>query len=280
MITSLQIIEEENNTIISKLRSLFFPCKIETGIVRSDNISVYNIRYHKRRGSIDFEKLYDKCIGHSKVILCDKNVNLFNTPFRRFESTLLNKCLMKNYIINILTLSEISPKDLKISYYDPDAGNPSFVSELLRFSSNLTVVTDMPKFYEKEVDRITDNSGASVLVSNNTSDLFPCDILIAPDIIRKAIPSYESSLIFTCAKPAVSLCGNIICGYPSDFPERITSICPEGTDIGYFISAVYVIFKEKELGRIIPHSCSDMYTEYSNDNIIRRIKANCMFSPD
>ena len=279
MITALRIIKEDNKSMISRIRSLVFPYSIETETLRLNNISVFNIRYHRRRGNVRFDKIYEKCIGHSKVILCDKSVNLFNTPFRRFESTLLNRSLMKNYIVKLLTLSNIPPKDLTVSYYDPDAGNPSFISELLRFTSKLTVVTDMPKFYEKEAARISDSSGAAVLISNNLSDLIPCDILIAPDVIRKNIPSYESSLIFTCAEPTVSLCGNIIYTYPSDFPQEITELCPEGIDIGCFLSAVFILYKQKQLGKLIPHSCGDKYNVYSDEIMLRKLKASCMFSP-
>ena len=137
----------------------------------------------------------------------------------------------------------------------------------------------MPKFYEKEAARISDNSGAAVLVSNNLSDLIPCDILIAPDVIRKNIPSYESSLIFTCAEPTVSLCGNIIYTYPSDFPQEITELCPEGIDIGCFLSAVFILYKQKQLGKLIPHSCGDKYNVYSDEIMLRKLKASCMFSP-
>ena len=77
MITALRIIKEDNKSMISRIRSLVFPYSIETETLRLNNISVFNIRYHRRRGNVRFDKIYEKCIGHSKVILCDKSVNLF-----------------------------------------------------------------------------------------------------------------------------------------------------------------------------------------------------------
>ncbi len=277
MITVLNILKENEHTFSDRIKGLFFPYRIETELKRRGNISVYSLVYHRRRGDIRFDKIYEKCIGLNKVLLCDKNVNLFNTHFRRFESYGLQRRLMINYLCHILELAEISPDNLIISYYDPNGSHPSVLQELLEFTSDITVVTDMPAFYEKEAQRISDDNGAVIRVSNEISALYPCDILIAPDVIRKNIPTARSTLVFTVDRPYVPIKGNIIYRYPSDYPKELCELCPEGTELWYFMSAMYTICKQKQLGELVPDSCSDLYMTFSADMMIRQIRARCMF---
>lgn len=277
MMTVLSIVKNEEMSRREKILSLIRPYKIRTEVRKSGKISVYHIEYRRRRGKIRFDKIYDSMIGKSKLILCDKNINLFNTPFRRFFSLSLNRQLMRNFIIDFLKQTEISPDNLKISYYDPQAEYPSLVEELIAYTNDLTVVTEMPKFYENESDRITEKSGASVMVSNNVSRLYPCDILICPTMIRKPISAAASTLIFTVCRPAVTVSGNIIYKYIADWPDYLKELMPDGIDEDYFMSGLYIIAKEKDLGKYIPFSCGDQFETYTKETIIRRLKAKCMF---
>ncbi len=277
MITALHIKSEQADTFPEKIKSFFVPYRIDTDIMRYENISLFNITYHRYRGAVRFDKIYEKCIGFNKVVLCDKNVNLFNTPFRRFESFSLQRCLMRNYLVSILSQADIYPKNLKIAYFDPEAEYPSMLCGLLNYTSDITVVTDMPAFYENEAERITADTGAVIRVSTEIYDICCGDIIVAPDVIRKKIPTAESSIIFTVDRPAVSLSGNIICRYTADYPEELVSICPENTELWYFMSALYSVCRQKQLGDIVPSSCGDIYRAFANDLIIRNIKAKCMF---
>lgn len=277
MITALHIISEPENTFWGEIKSFFVPYRIDTDILRYEKISLFNVTYHRYRGAVRFDKIYEKCIGFNKVVLCDKNVNLFNTPFRRFESFSLQRCLMRNYLVSILSQADIYPKNLKIAYFDPEAEYPSMLCDLLNYSSDITVVTDMPAFYENEAERITADTGAMIRVSAEISDVCSGDIIIAPDVIRKKLPTAESSVIFTVDRPAVSVSGNLICRYTADYPVELVSICPENTELWYFMSAMYSVFRQKQLGDIVPSSCGDTYRVFSDDLIIRNIKAKCMF---
>ena len=215
--------------------------------------------------------------GKNKLILCSRNVNLFNTPFRRFTSFALMRQMMRNYILDILKEADISPEKLRIAYYDPKAEYPLFVEDLITYTSRLTVVSNMPRFYENEADRIIEASGASVYVSSSVESLYKSDIIICPSMITDNIISAASALVFTVCRPTSAVNGNVIYKYNTNWPENLIKLVPSGIDRDYFMSALYVIEKQKKLGECIPKSCGDEFETYSKDLIIRMIRAKCMF---
>lgn len=278
MMTVLNIIKDENKGLVKKILSCIKPYKIDTEMKQYGDFSIYTIHYYQRKGKIRTDKIYDVMRGKNKVILCDKNINLFNTPFRRFTSNALKRKLMQNYLFDVLKKANIDPSVLRISYYDPDAEFPSLARALLDYTSNLTVVTDMPKFYENEAERIFASCGASVTVSNHIDHLYPCDILISPAVIRKPISAAASTLIFTVQRPTVTVTGNVICDYKINLSNEYQSIIPDYIDEDYFLSGLYVICKQNNLGKYIPYACGNQFELYSPEIIIRQIRAKCMIS--
>ena len=278
MITVLRIKKRNEMNLAERILGLIRPYKIVEGVVQTDDAQVCTLTYYQRRGNIRYDKLYEKCRGKSKVILCDRKLNLFNTPFKRFNSLALNRALMQSFILNILEKLGDLPSEIHIAYYDPDAEFPSFANKLLCYTTDLTVVTDMPKFYENEAERSAAETGATFRVSNNTDDLYPCDILISPAVIRKPVPAAASTLIFTVRQPTVTVTGNVICSYNIPFPDKYLSLVPDGTDKAYFMSALYIICRRTELADILPESCGNNIETYKPESIIRQIKAKCSFS--
>ena len=275
MITVLNVRKKNELGFRDKLLSFIRPYKITAQTKRTDDICIYELTYLQRRGRIRFDKLYDCCKGKSKVILCSRELNLFNTPFKRFNSQSLKREIMKNYIFSVLKKCDIEQYRLHIYFYDPGAEYPSFVQALLEYSSCITVVTDMPKFYENEAERITAENGANIIVSNNISDLYPCDIIISPDVIRKPLSAAASTLIFTTAYPTVSAAGNIICRYDVTMPDKYSKLRPDGIDDMYFMSALYILCRQTELAKLLPESCGDNSVQYDTDTIVRQIRAKC-----
>lgn len=274
MMTVLNIEQVQNKSILDTIRSVFRPYSIETELKENDDASVLSITYRQKRGEIKFNKIYEHCIGRRKTILCDKKINLFNTHFRRFNSLTLKKRLMENYICSILDSADFPPSELSISYYDPKAESPSLAEKLLKYTSRLTVVSDMPRFYENEAERLAKKCGASVIVSNSPDKLIPCNILIAPTVIKESLPTVSSSLIFTIHRPPVPISGNVITDYQAELPEKYASLKSDFIDDIYFMSGLYSLCSAYELGEIIPTGCGNQFDEFTNENIIHQIKIN------
>ncbi len=275
MLTVLKITNEKKSGITGKLLSVFKPYQLKTELRRCDGVEVNYINYILRRGIIKYDKLYKCCIGKRKTILCDKEISLEGTRLKRFTGTIFKKIMLDNFVCDILKKADIDPTKIKISYYDPNAENPALAERLLSFCTNLTVVSDMPRFYENESERIAGNSGALFTVSNDISALCPCDILIAPTIIKKAMPTASSNIIFTVYPPTAPVPGNIITDYYCEFPEKYMPLIDNTLDGMYLLAGLYSLCGITSLSELIPYSCGCSNIKYSADDTIRIIQNKC-----
>ncbi len=275
MLTVLKITNDTNLGTGKKIISLFKPYQIKTELRKCDDVEVNYINYILRHGNIRFDKLYNCCIGKRKTILCDNKISLEGSRLKRFTGIIFKKIMLDNFICSILEKANIPPTDIKISYYDPGAENPALAERLLSYCTNLTVVSDMPRFYENESERIAKTRGALFTVNNDVSALCPCDILIAPTIIKKPVPTSSNNIIFTVYPPASPVPGNIITDYFCDFPEKYISLTDDDIDDMYLLSALYSLCGIDSLAELIPHSCGGSGIKYSSDDIIRIIKSKC-----
>lgn len=272
MLTVLKITNEKNSGIGEKLLSVFKPYQLKTELRRCGDIEVNYINYILRRGSIKYDKLYNCCIGKRKTILCDRRIPLEGSRLKRFTGIIYKKIMLDNFICDILKKADIDPAKIKISYYDPNAENPSLAERLLSYCTNLTVVSDMPRFYENESERIAESRGALFTVSNDISALCPCDIIIAPTIIKRALPTVSSNIIFTIYPPSSTVTGNIITDYYCEFPRKYVSLIDEDLDEMYLLAGLYSLCGVNSLAQLIPHSCGGSGIKYSADDIIRIIE--------
>lgn len=274
MIVILDVQKNTDHSFKENLKSLFRPYKIHADIITKNELAVLHILYIQNRGRIRFNKIYEYTVGAPKTILCSDELSLKDTPFIRFESDEFNICMMKNFIVNMLQTADIPPSQLKISFFDPNAEYPLFAEKLLDYTSELTVVSNMPKFYENESERHMNERGISMIVSNSVSKLSPCDILISPSKINVNIPTTSSSLIFTGHKPLVNVKGTVITKYIPEFPAEYYEIKPDRTDGFYFLSALYTMCGEIELEKLIPVMCESGNAFFYKEQIVKRIKHN------
>ena len=275
MLTLLTVEDKLPVRISERITALFRPYRIETEIQNAGDVRLMKMKYFRRRGEIDFDKIYEICIGKRKTLLCNKNIIPDDTPFSRFDDREFKCILMDNFICSVLENADISPSSLRISYYDPRAEYPSLVEKLTHFSSIMTVVSDMPRFYENEAERLAKEYGASVSVSNDTADLSPCDILISPAVIKESLPTMQETPVFTVEEPAAPCRGMIITDYHSALPEEYSALKNEEVNDEYILAALYSLCGKKELGKTVPFSCSNLTNVFTPDGATRMIKAAC-----
>ncbi len=272
MLIVLDVKREKSLTLSRRLRSLFQPYEITARVKKQNKVTVLYLCYHAYRGEIRYKKLYEYAVGAPKTILCSQELDLSRTPFRRFESNALDKCLMQNFVLHLLRETGRLSQPLRIAYYDPMAENPAYLGKLLQETSALTVVSSMPRFYERESERLMEQWGVPLLVTNTPEGLSNCDILIAPDTITRHLPLSERTLVFTTARPAVSLKGTVIYEYFPEFPYRYQRLRAQTVAEGYFLSALYSLGGVKELAGLLPEKCGDGNTLYTADRLVQRLR--------
>ena len=221
------------------------------------------------------EKLYKYCIGSTKQILCDKQVSLKASKLERFHSNALTEKLMENFLLGMLDKNSPLTDGIKIGFYDPEAEFPSFAEKLLSYCSNLIVVSFMPKFYEIEANRILQHSGAVMTATNSLEQLSNCDMIIAPEKIKRPLPSHQNTVIFTVCEPSVHMPGIIITGYDVDIPEEYAPLKPDSVDTDYFLSGLYSLCTVTSLAGLQPYSCHTETVSFSADDTFRLIPNDC-----
>lgn len=271
MLTAITMTEEKPTRIREIISSLFRPYRITVRARSAPGASLREIRYTRLRGKVDLKALEKEALPQ-RAVLCTNEIDLDGSKLRRLRSTALSVRWCESFVeevMGLLSAEKISPR---IAFYDPDAEQPSFARKLLSFVTSVTVVTDMPRFYENEAARAAEETGAVMIVSNDTDALFPCDMLIAPGRITSPLPCVPLTPVFTTERPYVSLPGTIIDGYRAPLPERYRELCPEGIDEYELMSALYAFSGAAELGAEKPDRCLCSGKSYTAQDIVRIIK--------
>lgn len=271
MLTVLNIEKQTNNSLKEKISSLIIKDKIDAEIKDAAGLSVLYINYNLRRGNINYEKIYNECIGRTKTILCSEDIDLFNSRFKRFDDNSFKIKMMENYISNILDKCDADPSATTITYFDKNAEHPGFVIDLLKYTSSLNVITDMPRFYENEAERINNEYGVNISVYSCKENMALKGIVISPDEINIPLQTTRMTVVFTTKEPAATVPGIVITDYQVIFPEEYKELIDEKTDKIYFLSALYSIYDIKKLGDIIPFCCKNKYESYTDDHLIKCI---------
>lgn len=272
MLTVLNIRKEEPHCLADHLKALIKPWSLKTEVRTAENIEMEIIDYIQRRGEIRFDKIREHCIGKRKTILCSESVSLENTPFNRFSGLCFKKCMMQNFLIHVLSKAE-NNTGLNMVYYDPAAENPLLVPQLLHFTSRLTIISNMPRFYENETERIADHCGATITVSNDIGAAGRFDLLAAPSVIDSAIAAPSGSIVFTIAPPRAPVSGICIFDYHIPFPKKYRSILPEDIDEDLFLAALCSLGGVHDLVEQIPCSCGNEDSIFTEQAMIRKISS-------
>ncbi len=273
MLMIVNVEDRPPQNLKEKALSIIRPFEIRTEIKSQENLQIMNIRYIRKRGEIRFRKIYELCSGRMKTVLCSKNISLEHTYLIRFSDIDYKKIILGNYICYLIEKSNISSSDLKIGFYDPYGENSLLLQRLLKYTSNILVVSDMLRFYENEAERISKETGASVIVSNDISDLSKYSFLAAPCIIEKSINIGTDGIIFTAAPPLCNVSGTVITDYHTLIPKEFSMLKPDDIDETYFLAALFSLCSVSSLSEIVPVSCGNENEVFTSECCIRRLRS-------
>lgn len=273
MLAALSVEKHSLNTRWSRIKARFHPYDITAGLRKHHKAVILRVKYEDYRGSINWKKLSPYLVGCQKQILCDPYIDLSETPFTRFEDTTYTLRLMKNFVTHMLEQAALPPHELKIAYYDPMAVYPEMVTALASYTSCLTIVTDMPRFYERQSEQLMAQYGIPLSVSNSTEDLSGSHIILSTEVIDTAWPLSAQSIVFTVKPPLVSLKGTILSQYRVTVPYPYQRLQPPKTDNVYFLSALYSLCGVQELENLVPDQCSDRQGLFTAERLTQRLRS-------
>ncbi len=269
MLVCLDIEKIYSKKPIEKIISFFKRSEVNKTIIKENGVCVLSVDYKQYYGKINFEKIYDLTIGNPKTILCSKDISLKNTPFTRFDNKDYNRKMMENFICNIL--KNTNTENLSVSFYDPEGDYASLAEMIIDYIPRLRIVSNIPRFYENESDRITEKNGASYIVDNSIQTIAPCDILIAPSSVNIPVPTGSDTLIFTPTRPPVPVRGIVIYDYYPEIPLWCKRIKPDYIEDNYFLSGLYSLCDRYELSHLHPIKCGNDNITLNAENILQYV---------
>ncbi len=269
--TIVTIKTEKPSSLPEKIAFWLHPFRLETEIRQAEDIRLRIIRYIQRHPPVRLDLIEKQMNAEEPVILCEKGLSLKDSSLKRFEGLKLNTCLLKNFVQEVLKeLGEYS-RELTISFYDPMAEHADFAGELLAYTSNVKVITEQPRYYENESDKLLEEKGTSFIVSNSCSRIAPCDLLVAPVRIKRPLPTAPATPVFTISKPLVSTPGWVLTRYYPDFPEKWKKLLPLEMDLLYVLSGLYELYDREEAAQWIPKVCATEGERYSIETVRKRL---------
>lgn len=260
MLTALTVKKHERRKGIKGLADRLKRDRAAVQVKRARGVYLKHITYISYGRKPKYEKL-EKLVGDSKNrIICSPKIDFpEKCGLHRFENSDFSARLCTNLAICLLSMCDFSEK-LKIGIYDPDGRDSDFLKCVMRYSSDVTVVTDCPDIYYDENEQIMENMGACSVVTKRTEELERCQLIIAPRTIEKSFSSNENTLILTNGRPKAEVTGEIYYKYYFKMPNGFDRIKPKELETEYFCSALYSLGRQYSLGSIVPTMCSNFST--------------------
>ena len=238
--------------VINKLKGN----SIDIQLNSARGVVLRHITYTIRNGKIDWGKLNHLIGNQRNHLLCSENIILpKELGFRRFDNIDFKTRLATNAAVYIL--SQADTKNIRVGLYDPKGEHTELLSHLVKNTANLAVITDNSTAFEYEVRSVYEELGASVRLSDNRIHLMDCQLIIAPDKIKEALPLSSSAVVLTSYPPSVCICGLVCYSYYFRMPKGFDELKPQELTEEYFCGALYTKAGQYELGSIVPLVCGN-----------------------
>ncbi|MBQ3151780.1 MAG: hypothetical protein IJB86_11110 [Clostridia bacterium] len=173
----------------------------------------------------------------SNVIVDEKIELPFDLNVRRFVPEILPMKILFNTVHDLLDFLNI--KKAIIGINDPDAKYCDFIALMVRYCSEIRVLTYNNQKYEDVCLQIFDEYGLSVILTEVTDSLKKCDYIISEK-------STDESITFSLyGKDDSRMCAEVI-----NLPPVYSQKLPEGVGELTFASALYELCGVKRLGKL------------------------------
>ena len=271
MIVTLLVEKRRNKSLAQLISSLFVPFRIDARVKKQCHVSVLQIKYKLMRGKIEFGWFYPRLSGSDLMVLCDRDTDLSGTKLTRFESSDFNRAMMLSFIRSMTFGNETELSGLRAAYFDPQGEHPDEAGYLAEILPDLTIVTDMPKYYEIFADSLLYEKGLALTVSNDYSLLSDRPLIVTSCAIDRELPLSSQSIVFSPEKPLVSAKYPVLWKFDVDVPEKYLRLKPDWIDDGYFLSALYSLEGIKKLAGLVPEKAGSGNESFSAGSLLRRL---------
>ena len=253
MLTALTIKDYFN---ASKRQVVFRFDRIRFEVIRYNNIHICHIIYYKYGKNIRWQKIRRLAGNESQYILCSNKIEFpENSGLKRYTTNLLKERIAENSATEVLKRISRTNRHLPVGIYDKDAVKTVLAEIIIRYTNQLTIVTDDTENYYRICQQIMNNTGAVIRIKKELSALKNTSLIIAPQKITQNIPVQNDTVIFTSEKPSVCQNGYVYFQYMLSLNDNYKEIKPHSLSDEYFAQALYDKGRQYRLGSSLPILC-------------------------
>ena len=196
-------------------------------------------------GRIPWKKL-EKCLDIlRKDILLPEGITVPpDINITAFTPDILPHLLLINSATDYIRNHKESFKDKSLTIFDEKAVYQSYIEKLLPYFHSIKIITDQPDSYENLSQKLLQNYGFSLLISNE--EVINSDVVISHQM---RVPLYFNGTVFTNEKQYL-MNGEVLSGSEINITDIYESIRPENIGRVLFASALYEKSKEYSLGKL------------------------------
>ena len=275
MLTALSIENQTSEIWYKKIFNKLRGDSVCVDIRSARGVALRHITYLSRNGTVNWVRL-SKLIGAQRNhLLCGDDILLpADMGFRRFDNKAFKIQLASNLGVFVLSKLQNKVSGLSVGIYDLGGDCTRLLPELVRYTDNLTVITDNLDDYNSAANAVSEDIGAVVQVTDNRARLMECALIIAPEQINELLPLSGNVIVLTISAPTVCTPGLIYYDYHFRMPNMFDRIKPVDLSAEYFAGALYTKARQYELGSIVPTACSN----YASSQTYRSICEHLMNS--
>ncbi len=265
MLTALSIENRQGKNAFARLFNLVRGNSAYASINSARGVALRHVHYINRTGKVDWNRLGRIIDSGRKGILCsDEVVFPEDSGFTRFENGEFKSRLCVN--LGLFVENRLGGR-VPLAFYDPRGENTALIKDVVSCCGDVTVVTDNLTLYNERCEELTGELGASVHCSENRALLGNCPLVLAPTRINGLLPLSDEAVVLTSAPPTVCVHGFVYFDYSFRMPNFFDRIKPDDLSEEYFAGALYSRAYQRELGSIVPTSCSNLTSSQTASSI-------------
>ncbi len=246
---------EREKSVRSTLKRLF----IGEGIISEkvalpENEYFYRLKVPVHKGKIPSEKLkrMTESVGDGLIFpegfVPEKGIKIYSPSW--FGDVVLFNSALKQ-----LEESVQNPSETLVTVIDKKGVLHTEISRLINSAGEIKVITDNVRAYTGVTERLMQEYGASVFVSDKLSSIPGKGIIISPR--SEVVPLYFKGLIITGEKRFFPF-AKVLAGEGISNVGNYGALCPEGINMTAFISALCEVCFVKELRKSVYEKLVDI----------------------
>lgn len=271
MLTILTIDKSIETNILKRAFNYFFRNNPNSEILNYGDFKIKHINFIQKNKKIPWKKIKNIANGDIDNLICDENISLpVEKGFNRYYSPIFKRRLCENAAL--VALNKANVRNIIITLYDVRAVYLDMPELLAPFCSELKIITNNVDIYESAIENLNKQHKTNIFISSSISNMYPSDVIVAPEKIKKSFKIDQNTVVFTSEKPIAPLNGIVYNDYNINIPNKFKDLKKFGLKNEYVFSALYAETNMYELGSLVPCSCISKGKRISFKKVCRNVK--------